>query len=490
MSDYKFETLQLHVGQEQADPATDSRAVPIYQTTSYVFRNSQHAADRFGLADAGNIYGRLTNSTEDVFEKRIAALEGGVAALAVASGAAAIDYTLQALAQNGGHIVAQKTIYGGTSNLLAHTLPAFGVQTTFVNAHDLAEVEAAIQDNTRAVYIETLGNPNADATSQILAAGDGAEKGLVFSSGMAAITTSILATVKPGDHIVASPIIYGEAFYYLKYELKRWGVETTFIDFNTQDVADYIRPNTKLVYGETIANPLMSVPDIQHLADVAHANGAKLFIDNTFATSIIAKPIKYGADLVIYSATKYLGGHDDLVGGAVVGSEEIIKSLSFYLGLYGANLGATESWLLARSLRTLPLRVKKMAENGLALAKFFESHPKVEKVYYPGLESSPSKALADKQFEGNGYGGMLCVNFKGGQKEIDKLISNLQLVRFVPTLAGVGTTLTYPPRASHRDLSPDELAAIGITMGQIRLSSGLEDTDDLLNDFDQALAKM
>ncbi|MFR0770073.1 MAG: trans-sulfuration enzyme family protein [Dysosmobacter sp.] len=335
-----------------------------------------------------------------------------------------------------------------------------------------------------------LGNPNADATSQILATGDGAEKGLVFSSGMAAITTSILATVKPGDHIVASPIIYGEAFYYLKYELKRWGVETTFIDFNTQDVADYIRPNTKLVYGETIANPLMSVPDIQHLADVAHANGAKLFIDNTFATSIIAKPIKYGADLVIYSATKYLGGHDDLVGGAVVGSEEIIKSLSFYLGLYGANLGATESWLLARSLRTLPLRVKKMAENGLALAKFFESHPKVEKVYYPGLESSPSKALADKQFEGNGYGGMLCVNFKGGQKEIDKLISNLQLVRFVPTLAGVGTTLTYPPRASHRDLSPDELAAIGITMGQIRLSSGLEDTDDLLNDFDQALAKM
>ena len=213
-----------------------------------------------------------------------------------------------------------------------------------------------------------LGNPNADATSQILAAGDGAEKGLVFSSGMAAITTSILATVKPGDHIVASPIIYGEAFYYLKYELKRWGVETTFIDFNTQDVADYIRPNTKLVYGETIANPLMSVPDIQHLADVAHANGAKLFIDNTFATSIIAKPIKYGADLVIYSATKYLGGHDDLVGGAVVGSEEIIKSLSFYLGLYGANLGATESWLLARSLRTLPLRVKKMAEKLITLA--------------------------------------------------------------------------------------------------------------------------
>ena len=335
-----------------------------------------------------------------------------------------------------------------------------------------------------------LGNPNADATSQILAAGDGAEKGLVFASGMAAITTAILANVKPGDHIVASPIIYGETFYFLKNELKRWGVETTFIDFNTQDVSDYIKPNTTLIYGETIANPLMSVPDMKYLADTAHSHGAKLFIDNTFATSIIAKPIKYGVDLVLYSATKYLGGHDDIVGGAALGSEEMIQNLNFYLGLYGSNLGATESWLLARSLRTLPLRVKKMSENALALAKFFESHSKVEKVYYPGLDSSPSKALADSQFEGNGYGGMLSVNFCGGQAEIDTLISNLHLIRFVPTLAGVCTTLTYPPRASHRDLTPDELAAVGITMGQIRLSSGLEDIDDLLNDFDQALAKM
>ena len=307
---------------------------------------------------------------------------------------------------------------------------------------------------------------------------------------MAAITTSILAAVKPGDHIVASPIIYGEAFYFLKYELKRLGIETTFIDFNTQDPEEYMRPNTTLVYGETIANPLMSVPDMKRLSDVAHAHGAKLFIDNTFATSIIAKPIKYGADLVIYSATKYLGGHDDLVGGAVLGGAELIKKISFYLGLYGATLGATESWLLARSLRTLPLRVKKMSENALALARFFEGHPKVEKVYYPGLASSSSKALADRQFEGNGYGGMLSVNFKGGQAEIDRLIRNLKIVHFVPTLAGVGTTLTYPPKASHRDLSKDELAAIGITMGQIRLSSGLEDTEDLLNDFDQALKKI
>ncbi|WP_300346006.1 PLP-dependent aspartate aminotransferase family protein [uncultured Oscillibacter sp.] len=335
-----------------------------------------------------------------------------------------------------------------------------------------------------------LGNPNADAASMILAAGDGAEKGLVFASGMAAITTSILAVVKPGDHIVASPIIYGESFYFLKYELKRWGVETTFIDFNTQDAANYIRPNTTLIYGETIANPLMSVPDMRYLADVAHANGALLFIDNTFATSIIAKPLKFGADLVLYSATKYLGGHDDIVGGAVLGSEKLIKKINFYLGLYGSNLGATESWLLARSLRTLPLRVRKMSENALALAKFFEKHPKVEKVYYPGLDSSPCKDWADSQFEGNGYGGMLCVNFKGGQAEVDRLIKNLQIVRFVPTLAGVGTTLTYPPRASHRDLSPQELAEIGITMGQIRLSAGLEEAVDLLADFEQALEKL
>ena len=341
-------------------------------------------------------------------------------------------------------------------------------------------------------FYSRLQNPTNDTVAAKIAALEGGTAAMLTSSGQAANFYAVFNIASCGDHVVSSSSIYGGSYNLFAVTMKRMGVDFTFVepDCTPEELDAAFRPNTKAVFGETIANPLMSVPDIQHLADVAHAHGAKLFIDNTFATSIIAKPIKYGADLVIYSATKYLGGHDDLVGGAVVGSEEIIKSLSFYLGLYGANLGATESWLLARSLRTLPLRVKKMAENGMALAKFFESHPKVEKVYYPGLESSPSKALADKQFEGNGYGGMLCVNFKGGQKEIDRLISNLQLVRFVPTLAGVGTTLTNPPRASHRDLSPDELAAIGITMGQIRLSSGLEDTDDLLNDFDQALAKM
>ena len=314
---------------------------------------------------------------------------------------------------------------------------------------------------------------------------------MAYASGMGAVSGAIFALLKSGDHAIFTKAKYSGTEDVTSDWLPRFGIaHDTFDAADLSQLESLIKPNTKLIYVESPANPTMVLVDIAAVVEIAHKHGIKVFIDNTFATSIIAKPIKYGADLVIYSATKYLGGHDDLVGGAVVGSEEIIKSLSFYLGLYGANLGATESWLLARSLRTLPLRVKKMAENGLALAKFFESHPKVEKVYYPGLESSPSKALADKQFEGNDYGGMLCVNFKGGQKEIDKLISNLQLVRFVPTLAGVGTTLTYPPRASHRDLSPDELAAIGITMGQIRLSSGLEDTDDLLNDFDQALAKM
>ena len=333
-----------------------------------------------------------------------------------------------------------------------------------------------------------LGNPNADATSRIMAAGDGAEKGLMFASGMAAITTSLLTFLSPGDHIIASPIIYGEAFFFLAHELKRLGIETTFVDFTKENPEKYIRPNTKILYGETIANPLMSVPDMQKLADLAHNHGAKLFIDNTFATAVIAQPVKFGADLVIYSATKYLGGHDDLVGGVVVGSQDIISKITPFLGLYGPTLGATESWLLARSLRTLPLRVKKQSENGLALAQFLEGHPKVEKVYYPGLASSPSHELADKQFEGAGYGGMLSVNLKGGQKEVDALIKNLRIVHFVPTLAGVGTTLTYPPKASHRDLNPEELKAVGITLGQIRLSSGLEETNDLLEDFEQALA--
>ena len=367
--------------------------------------------------------------------------------------------------------------------------PIYQTSTFYFDSTDDA-VEAC-SDYAESFAYSRITNPSLDYMEQKLAALEHGKGAVSYASGMGAVAGALFAALKCGDHVIFTKAKYSGTEDITSDWLPRFGIEhDSFRADHLEELEPLIKPNTKVIYVETPANPTMVLVDIAAVVEIAHKHGIKVFIDNTFATSIIAKPIKYGADLVIYSATKYLGGHDDLVGGAVVGSEEIIKSLSFYLGLYGANLGATESWLLARSLRTLPLRVKKMAENGLALAKFFESHPKVEKVYYPGLESSPSKALADKQFEGNGYGGMLCVNFKGGQKEIDKLISNLQLVRFVPTLAGVGTTLTYPPRASHRDLSPDELAAIGITMGQIRLSSGLEDTDDLLNDFDQALAKM
>ena len=367
--------------------------------------------------------------------------------------------------------------------------PIYQTSTFYFDSTD--DAVKACDDYAESFAYSRITNPSVDYLEQKLAALEHGKGAVAYASGMGAVSGAIFALLKSGDHAIFTKAKYSGTEDVTSDWLPRFGIaHDTFDAANLSQLEGLIKPNTKLIYVESPANPTMVLVDIAAVVEIAHKHGVKVFIDNTFATSIIAKPIKYGADLVIYSATKYLGGHDDLVGGAVVGSEEIIKSLSFYLGLYGANLGATESWLLARSLRTLPLRVKKMAENGLALAKFFESHPKVEKVYYPGLESSPSKALADKQFEGNGYGGMLCVNFKGGQKEIDKLISNLQLVRFVPTLAGVGTTLTYPPRASHRDLSPDELAAIGITMGQIRLSSGLEDTDDLLNDFDQALAKM
>ena len=367
--------------------------------------------------------------------------------------------------------------------------PIYQTSTFYFDSTD--DAVKACDDYAESFAYSRITNPSVDYLEQKLAALEHGKGAVAYASGMGAVSGAIFALLKAGDHAIFTKAKYSGTEDVTSDWLPRFGIaHDTFDAADLSQLEGLIKPNTKLIYVESPANPTMVLVDIAAVVEIAHKHGIKVFIDNTFATSIIAKPIKFGADLVIYSATKYLGGHDDLVGGAVVGSEEIIKSLSFYLGLYGANLGATESWLLARSLRTLPLRVKKMAENGMALAKFFESHPKVEKVYYPGLESSPSKALADKQFEGNGYGGMLCVNFKGGQKEIDKLISNLQLVRFVPTLAGVGTTLTYPPRASHRDLSPDELAAIGITMGQIRLSSGLEDTDDLLNDFDQALAKL
>ena len=416
-----FETLQLHVGQEQADPVTDSRAVPIYQTTSYVFPNSQNAADRFALRAEGNIYGRLTNSTEDVFEKRIAALEGGVAALAVASGAAAIDYTLQALAQNGGHIVAQKTIYGGTSNLLAHTLPAFGVQTTFVNAHDLAEVEAAIQDNTRAVYIETLGNPNAD------------------------------------------------------------------------------------------------IPDIDAIAAIAHKHSIPLVIDNTFGTPYLIRPIEHGADIVVHSATKFIGGHGTTLGGVIVEGGKFnwaevpgkfptltepdpsYHGLNFYEALGGAafvtrvraillrDTGATLSpfaaFLLLQGTETLSLRVERHVQNALKVIDYLKTVPEVESISHPSIEGRKDNDLYKKYFP-NGGGSIFTFDIKGGKDAARVFIDNLHLFSLLANVADAKSLVIHPASTTHSQETLEELEDQGIHQGTIRLSIGLENIDDIIEDLE------
>ena len=424
MSHYKFETLQLHVGQEQADPATDSRAVPIYQTTSYVFHNSAHAAARFGLADAGNIYGRLTNSTQDVFEKRIAALEGGVAALAVASGAAAITYAIQALAADGGHIVAQKTIYGGSYNLLEHTLPHFGVSTTFVNAHDLAEVENAIQDNTRAIYLETLGNPNSD------------------------------------------------------------------------------------------------IPDIDAIAAIAHKHGLPLVIDNTFGTPYLIRPIEHGADIVVHSATKFIGGHGTSLGGVIVDSGKFDWKASgkypaiadpnpSYHGVSfvdavgpaafvtyiraillrdtGACISPFNAFLLLQGVETLSLRLDRHAENTKKVVEFLANHPQVAHVNHPSLPDHPDHALYEKYFP-NGGASIFTFEIKGGQEEAFRFIDNLKIFSLLANVADVKSLVIHPATTTHSQLSPQELADQGITPATIRLSIGTEHIDDILADLEQGFA--
>ena len=424
MSNYRFETLQLHVGQEQPDPATDARAVPIYQTTSYVFRNSQHAADRFGLADAGNIYGRLTNSTQDVLEKRIAALEGGSAALAVASGAAAITYTIQALAANGGHIVAQKTIYGGSYNLLAHTLPQYGVTTTFVDAHNLAEVEAAIQDNTRAIYLETLGNPNSD------------------------------------------------------------------------------------------------IPDIDAIAEIAHKHGLPLVIDNTFGTPYLIRPIEHGADIVVHSATKFIGGHGTTLGGIIVEAGKFnwkesgnypqiaapnpsYHGVSFYdvvgpaafvtyirailLRDTGATLSPFNAFLLLQGVETLSLRLDRHAENTKKVVEFLEKHPQVEKVNHPSLADHPDHALYEKYFP-NGGASIFTFEIKGGKEAAWKFIDNLEIFSLLANVADVKSLVIHPATTTHSQLNDDELADQGITQSTIRLSIGTEHIDDIIADLEKGFA--
>lgn len=424
MSDYKFETLQLHVGQEEPDVATDARAVPIYATTSYVFKNCEHAAARFGLSDAGNIYGRLTNSTQEVLEKRVAALEGGVAALALASGAAAINYTLEALGQNGGHFVAQKTIYGGSYNLLAHTLPAFGITADFVNIHDLSEVENAIKENTRAIYIETLGNPNSD------------------------------------------------------------------------------------------------IPDIDALANLAHKHGIPLVVDNTFGTPYLIRPIEHGADIVVHSATKFLGGHGTTLGGIIVDSGKfdwaasgkypaIAEPNPSYHGVSfvkavgpaafvtyiravllrdtGATLSPFAAFLLLQGVETLSLRLERHAENTKKVIEFLKNHPKVLKVNHPSLPDHPDHQLYKKYFP-NGGGSIFTFEIKGGVAEAHKFIDNLKIFSLLANVADVKSLVIHPATTTHSQLNAEELADQGIKPNTIRLSIGTEHIDDIIADLENGFS--
>ena len=424
MRNYKFETLQLHVGQEQADPVTDARAVPIYATTSYVFHNAQHAADRFSLADAGNIYGRLTNSTQGVFEQRIAALEGGVAALAVASGAAAITYTIEALAQQGDHIVCQKTVYGGTYNLLAHTLKAFGIETTFVDAHNLEEVKAAIRPNTKAVYLETLGNPNSD------------------------------------------------------------------------------------------------IPDIDAIAKLAHQQGLPVVVDNTFGTSYLIRPIEHGADIVVHSATKFIGGHGTTLGGIIVDSGKFDWKASgkfapiadpnpSYHGVsfadavgpaafvtyiraillrdQGACISPFAAFLLLQGTETLSLRLERHAENTKKVVEFLAKHPKVAKVNHPSLPEHPDHALYERYFPSGGAS-IFTFEIKGGKDEAFRFIDNLSIFSLLANVADVKSLVIHPATTTHAQLSEAELAEQNITQSTIRLSIGTEHIDDIIADLEQGFA--
>lgn len=421
MSKYKFETLQLHVGQEQPDPATDSRAVPIYQTTSYVFHDSAHAAARFGLADAGNIYGRLTNSTQEVLEKRLAALEGGVAALALASGAAAITYTIQALAQAGDHIVAQKTIYGGTYNLLAHTLKQYGVETTFVDAHDLKAVEEAVRPNTKAIFIETLGNPNSD------------------------------------------------------------------------------------------------IPDIDAIAKIAHQHGLPLVIDNTFGTPYLIRPIEHGADIVVHSATKFIGGHGTTLGGIIVDSgkfdwkvsgkyKNIAEANPSYHGVsfvdaagpaafvtyiraillrdMGATISPFNAFLLLQGVETLSLRLDRHAENTKKVVEYLSKHPLVEHVNHPSLPEHPDHELYQKYFP-NGGGSIFTFEIKGGQKEAFQFIDHLEIFSLLANVADSKSLVIHPATTTHSQLSEEELADQGIKQNTVRLSIGTEHVDDIIADLER-----
>ena len=335
------------------------------------------------------------------------------------------------------------------------------------------------------------GNPNQAAVAECLAVAEKADDALMFGSGMAAITTCILALVSAGDHIVSSPVLYGGVYDFLKNEMPRFGVEVTFVEFdNIEEVKAAIRPNTKLLYTETIVNPTMNIYDLDAISALAHEHGCVLAVDNTFVTSFVCRPMEHGADIVLYSTTKYLGGHSDIVGGAIVSDQATINKLRHAHAVYGGQMGPMECWLLCRSLRTLEMRVAKHSENALKVAEFLEKHPKIEKVYYPGLASSKYRALGDKLFIKGRFGGMMSADIAGGEEGASRFIAACETIKFVPSLAGVSTTLSYPAKTSHRAYNAEELKAAGISMGTIRFSIGLEDPDDIIAEFEAALAQV
>lgn len=374
------------------------------------------------------------------------------------------------------------------SSSVPEVLPIY--RTSVFAFDDVPSVDRIYEGEDDGYIYSRIKHPNTEAVSEIVAAADETEAALVFSSGMSAIALSILTFVQQGDHIISSPVLYGGVHDFLVNELARFGISVTFVDFLHENIADFIRPETKLIYTESICNPLMEVPDLTAVAKTAHEHDLLFLVDNTFATPVVVKPAALGADVVLYSATKYLGGHSDIVGGAAAGSQELIDKIHKTLTLYGAVLGAEDSWLLARSLRTLNLRVTAHSRNALQVAEFLEKHPKIEKVFYPGLPSSPSYKRATAQFAPGLYGGMLSFNLKGGEQEAATVIRELPTIKYVPSLAGTATTLSYAAKTSHRFYPPADLAAAGITLGQLRLSVGLEQVEDIIAELDAALAKI
>jgi len=360
-----------------------------------------------------------------------------------------------------------------------------------VFSFDDVETLDDVYEGRKSGYVYSrMGNPGYDSINEILSAAEESEDALVFSSGMAAIITTIISHVKSGDHIIASPVLYGGVYDYLKNEITRFGVEVDFVDLINDDVEKYFKPNTKLVYGETISNPLMEVADLRNIADITHKHGCKLIVDNTFATPVVCQPLKLGADICVYSATKYLGGHSDIIAGAIASDKETISHIKKFQILYGDTSSPFDIWLLSRSMRTLGLRVRQHSNNAQRIAEYFENHDKIEKVYYPGLKSSPYHKTAMEIFNNGLFGGMLSADIAGGEKGARTFIKECKSIKFVPSLAGIASSISYPAKTSHRALTKEEMHKVGISMGLLRFSIGLEDVDDIIEEFDKALKKI